>query len=104
MDIHKLDGRDPTLTERLAETAEVVRLALSLARDCGDAYRNSPPDLRQLWHEAVFERIVVKGRRVARITYREPFASLLSGGFVSTRSRRRTGIEPAWELSPPHRF
>jgi len=47
----------------------------------------------------------VSGTRIESIP-RRPHArfgakSLVRGQF---QQRRRTGIEPAWELSPPHRF
>ncbi|MGH2660636.1 MAG: recombinase family protein [Actinomycetota bacterium] len=93
-----------TLEQRLADAEDVVRLAVSLARNCRDAYLRSAPELRQEWNRAVFRRIVVQDGRVARIELAEPFASLFSHGSNKGGQRRRTGIEPACQLSPVHRF
>ncbi len=46
----------------------------------------------------VVDTIVVEGRDRIQPYYSVP------GVLTVFPSRRRTGIEPAWELSPPHRF
>ena len=46
----------------------------------------------------VVDTIVVEGRDHIHPYYFVP------GVLTVFPSRRRTGIEPAWELSPPHRF
>lgn len=46
----------------------------------------------------VVDTIVVEGRDHIQPHYFVP------GVLTVLPSRRRTGIEPAWELSPPHRF
>jgi len=47
---------------------------------------------------AVVDQVVVESRACIQPYFVAPEVRTPNG------SRRRTGIEPAWELSPPHRF
>jgi len=58
---------------------------------------NAEEKLKQVL-ACVVDTIVVEGRDHIQPYYFVP------GVLTVFPSRRRTGIEPAWELSPPHRF
>jgi len=47
------------------------------------------------YNRAFFEAVHVEDRQVARVTYREPFAGLLTCGFSKTPFVPPAGIEPA---------
>ena len=83
-----LEGELATLSERIAEAEELVRIGLRLVQDCHEAYSAATPEVRRLWNEAVFSKIVVRDWQIVSVEYREPFASLLSRSSVSVRSRR----------------
>lgn len=64
-------------TARIQETRKIIGIALKLARSCYKAYRQASPETKKLWNQALFDKIVVKDKKVARFTYQEPFEVLL---------------------------
>jgi site-specific DNA recombinase len=64
---------------KLKKAAEVIQLALNLAESCPDAYLKARPDVRKLWNQAFFRKILVMAgpSAQAEVLYEEPFASLL---------------------------
>ncbi len=87
-----------------AQTEKLVGIARRLVEDCQEAYGEASPEAKKLFDQAFFKRLVVQQKKIAQVHYEEPFDTLLTDGFVSDAWRRRTGIEPARELSPPRRF
>ena len=63
--------------EKLAQTKQIIDLALDLAKDCAASYRKAKPEVRKMWNRAFFQTIRVRDGVVADSTYEEPFESLL---------------------------
>ncbi len=80
-----------------AERVELARELISVAEELIDlaprAYPSLGPALRRRYNRAFFEAVHVEGRQVARVTYREPFAALLTCGFSKTPLVPPAGIE-----------
>ena len=70
---------------------------------CAPGCRTVSDETREQFARAFFQRIIVRDKRVVSVTLNLPFESIVESS-TKTRSRRRTGIEPARELSPPRRF
>ena len=71
-----LESRMADQTTQLAQARELVALALKLARNCYRSYRKASPETKQLWNQAFFNRITVKGREVVDARYAEPFRAI----------------------------
>jgi site-specific DNA recombinase len=86
---------------KLKKAAEIIQLALNLAKSCPDAYLRAQPDVRKLWNQAFFRKILMRSGPYAQAEafYEEPFASLLDSqeGVGSHKSTivEVAGIEPA---------
>jgi len=85
---------------KLKKATEVIELALGLAESCPDAYLRAQPDVRKLWNQAFFQKVLVRSGSSpqAQAVYEEPFASLLGSQEV-VGSHKSTivelpGIEP----------
>ena len=80
--------------------AQVIQLALNLAESCPDAYLKARPDVRKLWNQAFFWKILVVAGPSAQdeVLYEEPFASLLDSqedvGSHNSRIVDLRGVEP----------
>ena len=85
---------------KLKKAAEVIQLALNLAESCPDAYLKARPDVRKLWNQAFFWKILVVAGPSAQdeVLYEEPFASLLDSqedvGSHNSRIVDLRGVEP----------
>lgn len=64
-------------TARIQETRKIISVTLKLARDCHTSYRKASPQTKKLWNQAFFAEIVIENKKVARVTYQEPFEALL---------------------------
>jgi hypothetical protein len=82
---------------KLKEAMEVIELALSLAERCSEGLE-ADPEVRKLWNQVFFRKIVVKTGRSAQAVYEEPFASLLGSrkgaGSHKNKIVELPGIEP----------
>ena len=78
----------------------MIELALGVAESCPNAYLRARPDVRKLWNQAFFRKILVSSgpSAQAEAVYEEPFAALLDaqGGDGSHKSTivELPGIEP----------
>jgi site-specific DNA recombinase len=45
---------------KLKKAAEIIQLALNLAKSCPDAYLRAQPDVRKLWNQAFFRKILMR--------------------------------------------
>jgi hypothetical protein len=70
-----------------------IDLALDLAKNCAASYRKARPEVRKMWNQAFFRKVVVRDSRVDGREYEEPFASLL--GSHKSQIVEVAGIEPA---------
>ncbi len=97
-EVAEAEAQLPGETAKLKAATEVIELALSLAERCSDAYLKAGPDVRTLWNQAFFRKILVGTGRSAQAVYEEPFASLLGSqeGAGSHKSKivELPGIEP----------
>ena len=80
-----------TLETRIAEGHEMTRLGIELAKDCGNTYRDSSEETRELFARAFFERIIVRDRGVVGIALSPPFESIVDESSITSRLRRQTG-------------
>lgn len=86
---------------KLKKATEVIELALNLAESCPEAYLRAQPDVRKLWNQAFFRKILVRSGPPAQATqavYEEPFAFLLGShkddGSHKSKIVELPGIEP----------
>ncbi len=83
-----------------AERVELAREVISVAEELIDlapgAYACLGAAMRRRYNRAFFEAVHVEDRRVARVTYQEPFAGLLACGFS------KTPLVPPGGIEPPH--
>lgn len=78
------------LSERIAQTEELKRIALRLVENCQEAYGKASPETKKLFDKAFFKRLVVQQKKIAQVHYQAPFDTLLTAGFVSNAWRRTT--------------
>jgi site-specific DNA recombinase len=78
--------------EKLAQTKEIIELALDLADNCAASYGKAGPDVRKMWNRAFFQTIRIRDGRIEDFAYEEPFASLL--GSHNDSMVEVGGIEP----------
>jgi site-specific DNA recombinase len=78
--------------ESLKQAKQIIDLALDLAKSCAASYRKAKPEVRKMWNQAFFRKVLVSEGRVARQEYEEPFASLL--GSHKHQIVEVRGVEP----------
>jgi len=94
-EIIDLEAKMGDQTERIRETRKIITVALKLARNCYRSYRKASPETKKLWNQAFFSKIMVEDKKVARVTYQEPFEALLrSRGSNKKLLVERSGFEP----------
>ncbi len=81
--------------EKIERAKEVVEVATQLIDLSRRAYAALGPSMRRRYNQAFFEAVHVRDRNVVRVTYQEPFATLLTSGFSKTPLVPPAGIEPA---------
>jgi hypothetical protein len=84
--------------ERLKQAKQIIDLALGLAKNCAASYRKARPEVRKMWNQAFFRKVLVREGRVASHEYKEPFASLL--GSHNDRIVELRGVEPLTSWLP----
>lgn len=78
------------MNEHLAASDALVRLALDLAQDCGDAYRNANTEGKTLFVEAFFSRLTVSKGKIQKIRFEEPFDQILQSTLAEQPVRSQT--------------
>jgi hypothetical protein len=92
--------------DKLKQANEIIHLALELAKNCAPSYRKTNPEVRKMWNQAFFRKVLVRGGRVAGHEYEEPFASLLGSHksqivVLTDRCANRLGlVGPLVRLGP----
>jgi hypothetical protein len=81
-------------TVRLKQAMEVIELALELGERCPDGYLKAKPDVRRIWNQVFFQKVLVRSGRHSRAIYEEPFAYLL-GTRTSLGSHKSKIVEVA---------
>ncbi len=79
-----------TLDTRIAESHEMTKLGIELAKARGNTYRNVSDEPESSFARAFFQRIIVRDKRVVSVTLNPPFESIVESS-TKTRSRRQTG-------------
>jgi len=110
-EVAKAESQLATDGEKLRQATKIIDLALDLAKNCAASYRKAKPEVRKMWNRAFFRAIRVRGGRIERFDYEEPFASLLGshkgsmvevGGFEPPSPGDHSGLlraQPAVDLA-----
>ena len=88
-----ITGQLETIQEHLAQSDEMAVLGVECAKKCGTTYREASPEVKRLFAQSFFERIIVRDGRLVNVTFNEPFASFFDSS-VKDRWRRHTGTKP----------
>jgi site-specific DNA recombinase len=94
-EIFDLETKMGDQTETIQQARELISAAVKLARNCYAAYRKASPETKKIWNQALFAEIVIRDKKIRKVTYQEPFRTLLSlGGSNKTLLVGATGFEP----------
>ena len=63
--------------ESLKQAKQIIDVALDLAKNCAASYLKAKADVRKMWNQAFFRKVLVRDGEVDGHEYEEPFASLL---------------------------
>jgi site-specific DNA recombinase len=87
--------------ESLKQAKQVIDLALDLAKNCAASYRKANPEVRKMWNQAFFRKVLVSEGRIDDHEYEEPFVSLLGSHKAQIVELR--GVEPLTSCLPSTR-
>jgi hypothetical protein len=93
-------GSPPAIPHcRLDDWRTILEAAGRFATNCGAAYRYADPPTRELFNNAVIDRIELRDGQIAHVDYRAPFDLLFNrSGF-----EYRAGVEHSMSNSNPDR-
>lgn len=94
-EVSSAQNRLDAVGDQLDEWGEILELAMKLASSCDRAYKKASNHERRLLNQAFFEKIEVRGGKIAEVTFADPFGSIL---YVPGSNKRHnvgdTGFEP----------
>jgi len=82
---------------QLEGKTELIKVAMAAAVSCATTYERAPADIRRLFNQAFFTRILIRSEEVSGAILTEPYAALLTDELIEKAQLGAIGSRPSPE-------